>query len=129
MKKIYISQPFIPESNKFEAFVSRIKENKTLTNRGPEYGKFLKKLKDYQDTKNICLTSSCTIGLDLVLSEFPVGCEIITTPYSYVATLNSIYWQRLKPVFVDIAEDGFNINSDLIEQNITKNTSFGIRPW
>ena len=122
MKKIYISEPFIPESNKFGSFVSRIKQNKLLTNRGPEYEKFLKKLKDYQGTKNICLTSSCTIGLDLVLNEFPHGCEIITTPYSYVATLNSIYWQRLKPVFVDINKEGFNIDSDLIEQNITNNT-------
>ena len=122
-KKIQIANPFIPELNTFSKYYKKLLHTKIVSNNGPFKKSFTNKLSKFHESKNLCLVSSCTIGLDIALSILPENSEIITTPYSYVATLNSILWKNLKPIFVDVKENTFNINEDKIEEKITKNTS------
>ena len=81
------------------------------------------KLKEYLNTENIHYVSNGTIAIELAINALDLkNCEIITTPFSFVATLNSILWQNCKPIFVDINPDNYNIDVNKIEENITPNT-------
>lgn len=103
--------------------MGEIWENAWLTNFGPIHKRFEAALADYLNVQNICLVNNCTTGLMLSLKALGrESGEVITTPYTYVATVNSIAWCGLTPVFVDIDPETLNIDSEAIERAITSRT-------
>ncbi len=97
-------------------------ENSHLTNNGPLVQKLESELSDYLEAKNFLLTNNGTSALQLAIRALGITKEIITTPFSYVATTSSILWEHCTPVFVDISKDGYCIDVDKIEESITPQT-------
>ncbi|HCQ0425584.1 TPA: dTDP-4-amino-4,6-dideoxy-D-glucose aminotransferase VioA [Escherichia coli] len=122
-KKIPVTQPFLPELSEFIPFLEKIWENKWLTNNGPFHQQLERELCEFLNVKHISLFTNATIALVTALQALRVKGEVITTPYSFVATSHSILWNNLTPVFVDIKEGGFNIDPKKIEEAITPNTT------
>jgi len=123
MKKTYVTIPFLPEQDKFQEYIAEIFERKYLTNQGPLLHKLEQNLKEYLDVENLHVVANGTLALQLALNALDIKeGEIITTPFSFVATISSILWERCKPVFVDIESDNFTIDSNKIEEKITQNT-------
>ncbi|ENK3380154.1 dTDP-4-amino-4,6-dideoxy-D-glucose aminotransferase VioA [Escherichia albertii] len=122
-KKIPVTQPSLPELNEFIPYLQQIWENKWLTNNGPFHMELEKELCEYLGVKYISLFTNATIALVTALQALRISGEVITTPYSFVATSHSILWNNLKPVFVDIDSESFNIDPDKIESAITPNTT------
>ena len=117
---IYVTKSFMPPMEEYTKFLSQIWESGILTNQGPLLQKLEKTLKEYLNVKNFHYLSNGTVALQLALSSLDINDgEIITTPFSYVATTSSILWQRCTPVFVDIETDNFTIDTTKIEAAIT----------
>jgi len=122
-KPIYVTQPFLPPLEDFIPYLEKIWENKWLTNGGPFHQELEKKLADYLGVEYLSLFSNGTIALVTALQALQISGEVITTPFSFVATSHSLIWNGITPVFVDIDYSTFNLNPDKIEAAITKNTS------
>lgn len=123
MKNIPVTQPFLPELSEFIPYLEKIWDNKWLTNNGPFHQQLEKELCDYLGVEHISLFNNATIALITALQALRISGEVITTPYSFIATSHSILWNGLKPVFVDIDPKTFNIDSKKIEAAITPNTT------
>jgi len=123
MKNIPVTQPFLPDLKEFTPYLESIWENKWLTNNGPFHQKLELELCNFLGVKYISLFNNATIALITALQALKITGEVITTPYSFVATSHSIIWNGLKPVFVDISPNSFNIDPKKIEEAITKNTT------
>ncbi len=122
-KIIHVTQPHLPNLDEFTPYLQKIWDNKWLTNNGPFHQQLEKELCEYLNVKHISLFTNATIALVTALQALKITGEVITTPYSFVATSHSILWNNLTPVFVDIEENGFNIDPRKIEAAITPNTS------
>ena len=122
-KPIYVTRPFLPDMNEYTQYLERIWENKYLTNWGPLAQEFERELTKALDVPYLSIVSNGTLGLLIAIKVLGLHGEIITTPYSFVATAHSLIWNQLKPVFVDVDPLTGNINPDLIEQAITPATS------
>ncbi|EKS7214360.1 dTDP-4-amino-4,6-dideoxy-D-glucose aminotransferase VioA [Enterobacter ludwigii] len=123
MKNIPVTQPFLPELSEFIPYLEKIWDNKWLTNNGPFHQQLEKELCEYLGVDYISLFNNATIALITALQALRISGEVITTPYSFIATSHSILWNGLKPVFVDIDPDTFNIDPKKIEAAITPNTT------
>lgn len=123
MSSIYVTKSFMPPIEEYSKYITDIFNNGILTNQGPKVQELQKKLSDFLEVNNFHYLSNGTISLQLALSALGINDgEIITTPFSYVATTSSILWQRCKPVFVDIEPNNFTIDADKIESAITDKT-------
>lgn len=124
MEKItYVTQAFVPEKQKYLNYINKIWENKILTNQGPLLQEFETRLKNFLEVKNIQFLTNGTLPLQIAIRALELeDSEIITTPFSYVATVSSILWERCKPVFVDIEPENFSIDVNKIQQEITNKT-------
>ncbi len=120
---IPVTKPYLPNVNEFNDYISSIWERQWLTNNGPLVNELELKLKEYLDVKHMLYVSNGTIALQLAIKALDLRGEIITTPFSFIATTSSIVWEGCKPVFVDIEEDSFNIDPGRIEEAITARTS------
>jgi dTDP-4-amino-4,6-dideoxygalactose transaminase len=120
---IYVTRPYLPEMEEYIPYLEKIWGNKYLTNWGPLAQEFEKELADMLDVPYLSIVSNGTLGLLIAIKVLGLHGEIITTPYSFVATAHSLIWNKLIPVFVDIDPLTGNINPDLIEQAITPATS------
>ncbi len=120
---IPVTKPFIPPIEMYKKYLEGIWDRQWLTNHGPLATELETKLKNYLRVKNLLFLSNGTIALQIAIKALGLKGEIITTPYSYVATTSCIVWEGCKPVFVDIDAKSFNINPALIEAAITPNTS------
>lgn len=120
---ILITIPFLPPIEQFKKYVDEIWERKWLTNNGPLVKQLESDLKDYLGVNYLAYVSNGTIALQIAINALDLSGEIITTPFSYVATTSSIIWEGCKAVFVDIDPESLNINPVLIEQAISPNTS------
>ena len=120
---INVTKTFLPPINEYIDYLEKIWESKWITNQGPLSEELESKLKDFLNVNNLLLVSNGTIALQLAIKALALKGEIITTPYSYVATTNSILWENCTPVFCDIENKTFCIDADLIESKITENTS------
>lgn len=120
---INVTKSFLPPLDEYEVQLKKIWHNHHLTNRGPLTLELEQKLTDYLTINNIIITNNGTIPLQIALNKFGLNGEIITTPFSYVATTSAIVWTNCTPVFVDIDKQYLTINPDLIEAAITKNTT------
>lgn len=122
-EKIFITKPFLPPKEEYFKYVEKIYENDILTNQGPLLKELEEKLSSYLGVKNFQYVTNGTIALQIALKALGIdGGEVITTPFSYVATTSSVLWQGCKPVFVDIEPDNFTIDVNKIEEKITSET-------
>ena len=119
---IPITKPFLPPRQEYIQYVDDIWERNWLTNNGPLVKELEIKLKQYLNTSHLLFLGNGTIALQIAIKSLELKGEIITTPFSYVATTSSIVWEGCTPVFVDI-DATMNINPLLIEAAITKKTS------
>jgi len=119
---IPVTKPFLPPLNDYQNYVSGIWDRNWLTNNGPLVQELEKKLKDYLGVAQIFFTGNGTIAIQIGLKSLGLTKEIITTPFSYVATTSSIIWEGCIPVFADIKENDFNIDPEKIEEAITPDT-------
>jgi len=99
---IYVTQPDLPPLADFLPYLEQIWNNKVLTNGGPFHKRFEAELADYLGVPHISLFTNATIALVTALQSLRITGEVITTPYSFVATAHSLLWNGIKPVFVDI---------------------------
>ncbi len=120
---INVTKAFLPPQQEYQQIISGIWENVWLTNNGPLVKKLESQLKEYLSVNHLLFVSNGTIALQLAIKALELSGEIITTPFSYCATTTSILWENLKPVFVDIEPQTFNINAALIEAAITEKTT------
>ena len=120
---IYVTKSFMPPLQEYNKYIAKIFENGVLTNQGPNVQELQKNLSGYLGVKNFHYVTNGTVALQLALSALDIhDGEIITTPFSYVATTSSILWERCKPVFVDIEPNNFTIDVNKIESAITPKT-------
>lgn len=122
-RKINVTQPFMPPLEEFNSYLQKIWESKWLTNGGPFHKELEDKLCEYLGVKYISLFSNGTLALITALQTLRITGEVITTPYSFVATTHALSWNGIKPVFVDIEQDTCNLNPDKIEAAITPRTT------
>ncbi|CAH8295380.1 DegT/DnrJ/EryC1/StrS family aminotransferase [Mariniflexile fucanivorans] len=120
---INVTKTFFPPLEEYHAILKTAWDVGWLTNRGVLVLELEHKLKQYLKVKNIIITNNGTIPLQIALKLFGNNGEIITTPFSYVATTSSIVWEGCTPVFVDINPDYLTIDETKIEQAITKKTT------
>jgi dTDP-4-amino-4,6-dideoxygalactose transaminase len=120
---IYVTRPELPSLDEFIPYLREIWDSRVLTNGGPFHQQFEQKLAEYLGVEHIALFANCTIGLVTALQALRVTGEVITTPYSFVATAHSLLWNGIKPVFVDIDPLTLNMDPRLIEPAITPQTT------
>lgn len=120
---IYVTQPHLPPLEDFIPYLQQIWANKILTNGGPFHQQLEKELCDYLGVKHISLFANGTLALVTALQALRITGEVITTPYSFVATAHALLWNGIKPVFVDIDPDTFNLDPTKIEAAITPHTT------
>jgi dTDP-4-amino-4,6-dideoxygalactose transaminase len=122
-KPIYVTQPFLPPLDEFIPYLQNIWDSKILSNGGPYHAKLEHNLQEYLNIEHVSLCSNGTFALILALKALSIQGEVITTPFSFVATSHSLLWNHLKPIFVDIEPNNFNIDAAKIESAITPQTS------
>ena len=122
-KPVYVTQPLLPDLQDFLPYLETIWENKILTNGGPFHQQLEQALCDYLGVKYISLFANGTLALMTALQALRINGEVITTPYSFVATAHSLLWNSIKPVFVDIDPDSLNLDPAKIEAAITPQTT------
>jgi dTDP-4-amino-4,6-dideoxygalactose transaminase len=120
---IPVTKSFIPPLEEYQTQVKKAFDNQWLTNRGALVKDLEKKLIDYLNVSNILITNNGTVPLQIALKLLGNNGEIITTPFSYIATTSSIIWENCKPVFVDIDPVYFTIDETKIEAAITEKTT------
>jgi len=122
-RPIYVTQPDLPPLEEFIPYLEKIWDNKILTNGGPFHQQLEQALCDYLGVKYISLFANGTLALMTALQSLRITGEVITTPYSFVATAHSLLWNGIKPVFVDIDPVSFNLDPEKIEAAITPQTT------
>ena len=122
-KPIYVTQPFLPPLAEFQPYLEEIWESKWLTNGGPFHQKLEKELAEYLGVDHLALFANGTLALVTALQALRIAGEVITTPFSFVATAHSLLWNCIKPVFVDIHPETFNLDPAKIEAAITPLTT------
>jgi dTDP-4-amino-4,6-dideoxygalactose transaminase len=122
-KPIYVTQPSLPPLEEFIPYLEQIWENKILTNNGPFHKQLEQALCDYLGVEHLALFTNGTIALVTALQALRITGEVITTPYSFVATAHSLLWNNIRPVFVDIDPVTCNLDPDRIEEAITPQTT------
>src|ERR1700739_4079 len=119
---INVTKTYLPPIEEYTRYLNKIWVTNQVTNNGPLVLELEEKLKKYLRVKHLFLTSNGTIALQIAIKALGLKKEIITPPFSYVATTTSVLWENCKPVFVDIDPATFCINPLLIEEKITPNT-------
>jgi len=122
-KPIHVTQPFLPPLEEFVPYLERIWQSHTLTNAGPFHQQLERALCEYLGVKHVALFANGTLALITALQALRVSGEVITTPYSFVATAHSLLWRGNKPVFVDIEPQTLNLDPEKIEAAITPHTT------
>jgi dTDP-4-amino-4,6-dideoxygalactose transaminase len=122
-KNIYVTQPQLPPLDEFIPYLRDIWDSKTLTNCGPFHEKLESELCTYLGVKHISLFANATIALVTALKALRITGEVITTPYSFVATAHSLLWNGIDPVFADVDPSTLNLDPDRIEAAITPMTT------
>jgi dTDP-4-amino-4,6-dideoxygalactose transaminase len=120
---INVTKTFLPSQEEYNSYLKRAWDKEWLTNRGELTLELEEKLKKHLDVPHIIITNNGTIPLQIALKLFGNGGEIITTPFSYVATSAAIIWENCKPIFVDIHPDYLTIDEAKIEAAITPKTT------
>jgi len=122
-KPIFVTKPSLPPLKDFVPYLEQIWASRILTNSGPFHQQLEKALCEFLGVPYISLFANGTIALVTALQALRITGEVITTPYSFVATAHSLLWNGIKPVFVDIDPRTFNLDPARIEAAITGDTT------
>lgn len=122
-KQITVTSPLLPDLNEFNALLKEIWESKWITNNGSFHRQLEKELATYLKVPYISLFTNGTLPLITALQALRITGEVITTPYSFVATTHSLWWNGIKPVFVDVDPSNCGIDPTKIEAAITPKTT------
>lgn len=122
-KPVYVTQPYMPPLEEFVPYLEQIWDSKWLTNNGPYHRQLEKELCEYLEVPYVSLFCNGTLALMVALQVLRITDEVITTPYSFVATAHSLHWSNIQPVFVDIEPVTFAIDPQKIEAAITPRTT------
>lgn len=120
---IPVTKPFLPPKEEYLEIISGIWDRGWLTNMGPLANELEDKLKAYLNLEHLLFVTNGTVALQMAIKALNLKGEIITTPFSFVATTSSIVWEGCTPVFVDIEAETLNIDAQKIEAAITEKTS------
>lgn len=123
MIMIPVTKPFLPPQQIYHSYLQGIWQRQWLTNMGPLASQLEMELKSFLKLKHLLFVTNGTVALQMAIKALDLKGEIITTPFSFVATTSSIVWEGCTPVFVDIDADSLNIDADKIEAAITKKTT------
>ena len=123
MGQITVTSPLLPDLQEFNALLHQIWDMKWITNNGDFHKQLEKELAEYLGVPYLSLFTNGTLPLITALQAMRITGEVITTPYSFVATTHSLWWNGIKPVFVDIDPKTGNLNPDKIEAAITPKTT------
>lgn len=122
-ESIYVTKPHLPPLEEFNAYLRQIWESGVLTNCGPYHEQLERELANYLGVANISLFNNGTIALITALQALKISGEVITTPFSFVATSHALLWNKITPVFVDIHPDTLNLDPNRIEEAISPRTT------
>jgi dTDP-4-amino-4,6-dideoxygalactose transaminase len=122
-KPIYVKKPFLPPIEEFTAGLEEIWRSHWLTNNGPILRRFSRQLSNYFETDNVCLFNNGTLALQIGLQGLGITGEVITTPFTFVATTHALFWNNIRPVFVDIEPEYYTLDPEKVEASITPWTS------
>ncbi|HEY0111896.1 MAG TPA: DegT/DnrJ/EryC1/StrS family aminotransferase [Allosphingosinicella sp.] len=120
---LYVTRPYLPPLEEFLPLLTEIWQSRILTNQGPFHQRFERELCELFGVDNVSLVTNGTLALSAVIEAAGISGEVITTPYSFVATTHAVRMGSLEPVFVDIRRSDLNIDPGLIEAAITPQTS------
>jgi dTDP-4-amino-4,6-dideoxygalactose transaminase len=120
---ISVTKPFFPPKEQFDKYVADIWQRGWITNHGPLVNELELQLKNYLGVPHLLYLNNGTIALQIAIKALELKGEVITTPFSYVATTSSLVWENCEPVFADIDPATFNIDPASIEQLITPRTT------
>jgi dTDP-4-amino-4,6-dideoxygalactose transaminase len=118
-KPIYVTRPFLPPLEEFTRGLSEVWEARWLTNDGPILRNFNRKLNNFFESENTCLFNNGTLALQIALQGMGISGEVITTPFTFVATTHALYWNKVRPVFVDIEPEYYTLDPEKVEAAIT----------
>ena len=122
-KQITVTSPLLPNLDEFHGLLKEICDSKWITNNGQFHQQLEKALCDYLGVEFLCLFTNGTLPLITALQAMHITGEVITTPYSFVATTHALWWNGIKPVFVDIDPTNCGMDPDKIEAAITTRTT------
>ncbi|MDG1173297.1 MAG: aminotransferase class I/II-fold pyridoxal phosphate-dependent enzyme, partial [Opitutales bacterium] len=122
-KTFHVGRPNIPQKNKLLSKFSEVLDSEWLTNNGPMVTQLEHKIQRYLGVKHCVCVCNATIGLELLQRALDLKGEVIIPSFTFIATANSLRWQKIKPVFCDIKADTHLIDPDCIEELITEKTS------
>jgi dTDP-4-amino-4,6-dideoxygalactose transaminase len=120
---INVTKTYLPDRSKYKSYIDRIFDSGWLTNHGQFVLELEKRLKDYLEVDNLIVVTNGTMALQIAYKVLGLKGNVITTPFTFIATVSSLVWEGLKPVFADIDKKTFNIDPDQIERRINKDTS------
>lgn len=118
-KPIYVTQPFLPSLGEYCRGLEEVWDSKLLTNNGPILRRFCHMLSNFFESDNLSLFANGTLALQIALQGMGISGEVITTPFTFVATTHALFWNKIRPVFVDIEPDFYTIDPDKVEAAIT----------
>lgn len=118
-KPIYVTRPYLPPLEEFCRGLREIWDSRWLTNNGPILQRFTKELCNFFETDNLCLFNNGTLALQIALQGMGISGEVITTPFTFVATTHALFWNKIRPVFVDIEPDYYTLDPEKVEAAIT----------
>ena len=122
-KKIFVTQPSLPPLDDFIPYLQKIWDNKWLTNCGEFHKEFERRLAEYLGVKYVSLFTNGMIALQIGMQALRITGEVITTPFTFVATTHAIHWNNCTPVFCDIEPDTFTLDPEKVESLITPRTT------
>lgn len=120
---ISVTRSYLPDKEKFKAYIDQIYDSGWLTNRGNLLLELEQRLAAYLGVKHLILVANGSLALQVAYQALNLTGEVITTPFSFAATANTLAWEKLKPIFADINPYSFNLNPENIEPLISTNTS------
>jgi len=123
LNPIHVTETYLPDQQKYQAYVEKIFESKRVSNSGPLVRELQEKLEKYLGVKHVLLVSNGTAALQIAYRLLGLKGEVITTPFSFVATTSSLVWEGFKPVFADIDPLSLNMDIKNIEKLINEDTS------
>lgn len=122
-RPVFVTQPFLPPLEEFIPYLEQIWGSKWLTNNGQFHQQLETALAEYLGVPFISLFSNGTLALITALQALRIGGDVVTTPYSFVATSHALHWNGIRPVFADIDPHSFNLDPRCIEKAITPRTT------
>lgn len=120
---ILVNKPFLPPLQIYQSYLDGIWKRQWLTNMGPLANDLELRLKDFLKVNHLLFVTNGTVAIQMAIKALDLKGEIITTPFSFIATTSCIVWENCEPIFVDIDKDSLNIDADKIEAAITDKTS------